>query len=974
MKRPIALAILFAICFSTNLVRSQTFQPTTGNVVWNDNSNWGNPSPPVPFPNAAGAITAIQAPTGALTIDLGQSITVGSIDINKSSGNFTTTIGVGATNTLTFDGGTSTLQSGDSATAVGQTTVAAPIVFGAAMPSSTFTINQTGTSTLQLTGGMSGTGNLKVTRDTNGSAAVALGAANTYNGTTTFLNSQTNQNFLLVRLDDVNSIPGGISNTGGTSALTVSGSVVIGLGANDFKRTIAPSTGPAADQIQFTNQGNSGWAAFGQDRAVNLFGDARRVAWGTATGTNPPIGLNLGTLVLGHNLADKTLDFQNILDLNTGTGSVNRTIRIVNGSAAVDAKFSAPIQVGQGTGNLTFTGATAGDGTVSLMAANTWNGTTTFNSGVTVRLENAAALPNGNLTLSSNGIVGLGVGNDSFTRALGTAAGQIQITNGGGFAAFGGNKTVNLGGAGATVTWGTGNFVQSGSSLTLGDANSDATVDFQNGIDLSPAANDRTILAPDGSAAVDGKVSGVITGAGTLRKNNPGTLEISNANTYTGTTLINAGTLLLTNATSIPGGITGGNTNAILFTGTAENPVPTLGLGQGDFTSELSTTVAAGHVNLSSGSGTNAGFAAYGADRVVNFKSGGVTQSAVWGAGGFVTGVLGLSAPGSTGTVDLQNPIDLGGGARKVKVANGTASTDGKLSGVLSGTGGSLVKDGSGTLALAGNNTYDGGTSIIQGRLNVNNTTGSGTGSGSVTVTAGTLGGTGSISGAVTVAAGATIAPGTSIESLDSGALTISGGTLAVELDSSVSTSVGADRLNVSGNLSIASGSKLTLTDLAAVSTALGGGTKFTLIGYTGTWDNGIFNDSLNNPIADDTNVTVGANTFTINYNDAVDGANFVSGSFTNYVTLSIPGLAGDHNGDNKVDAADYVLWRKDPAGHGGDPAGYDAWRGNFGTGTGSGGAQGNQSVPEPATLVLVLIAIPLVAGREVLRRFGQTQ
>jgi fibronectin-binding autotransporter adhesin len=40
---------------------------------------------------------------------------------------------------------------------------------------------------------------------------------------------------------------------------------------------------------------------------------------------------------------------------------------------------------------------------------------------------------------------------------------------------------------------------------------------------------------------------------------------------------------------------------------------------------------------------------------------------------------------------------------------------------------------------------------------------------------------------------------------------------------------------------------------------------------------------------------------------------------------------AGDYNFDGKVDAGDYVIWRKDPAGNGGDPAGFTAWRANFG-------------------------------------------
>ncbi len=65
---------------------------------------------------------------------------------------------------------------------------------------------------------------------------------------------------------------------------------------------------------------------------------------------------------------------------------------------------------------------------------------------------------------------------------------------------------------------------------------------------------------------------------------------------------------------------------------------------------------------------------------------------------------------------------------------------------------------------------------------------------------------------------------------------------------------------------------------------------------------------------------------------------------------ISSPGLAGDYNQDGKVDAADYVVWRKNPGAFGGDPAGYNTWRTNFGrtSGSGSGSAA---AVPEPAAL-----------------------
>jgi hypothetical protein len=89
---------------------------------------------------------------------------------------------------------------------------------------------------------------------------------------------------------------------------------------------------------------------------------------------------------------------------------------------------------------------------------------------------------------------------------------------------------------------------------------------------------------------------------------------------------------------------------------------------------------------------------------------------------------------------------------------------------------------------------------------------------------------------------------------------------------------------------------------------------------------------------------------------NVVFSATFNGGQDVYY--MRITAVPGDWNGDAKVDAADYVKWRKDPAGNGGDPAGYETWRQNFGKGTsGSGsGANVNGAVPEPATAVLLLL------------------
>ena len=69
---------------------------------------------------------------------------------------------------------------------------------------------------------------------------------------------------------------------------------------------------------------------------------------------------------------------------------------------------------------------------------------------------------------------------------------------------------------------------------------------------------------------------------------------------------------------------------------------------------------------------------------------------------------------------------------------------------------------------------------------------------------------------------------------------------------------------------------------------------------------------------------------------------------------LNVVNPAGDYNRDGSVDAADYVVWRKND----GTQVGFDTWRTHFGQTVGSGsGASANATIPEPATTVLLMCA-----------------
>jgi hypothetical protein len=71
--------------------------------------------------------------------------------------------------------------------------------------------------------------------------------------------------------------------------------------------------------------------------------------------------------------------------------------------------------------------------------------------------------------------------------------------------------------------------------------------------------------------------------------------------------------------------------------------------------------------------------------------------------------------------------------------------------------------------------------------------------------------------------------------------------------------------------------------------------------------------------------------------------------------------LEGDYNSDGKVDAADYVVWRK---GDGSNPAGYNTWQEHYGQPGGSGASAPAGSIPEPSTLLLTAVLVALGVAR----------
>jgi fibronectin-binding autotransporter adhesin len=302
------------------------------------------------------------------------------------------------------------------------------------------------------------------------------------------------------------------------------------------------------------------------------------------------------------------------------------------------------------------------------------------------------------------------------------------------------------------------------------------------------------------------------------------------------------------------------------------------------------------------------------------------------------------------GSLSGAGAVDMSGGGSTAGNLTLTADDTEPFNGTLSY--GSATSGGNLTVtnfqSLRGNNTIrnvtlTGGGLILDGT----NTTGP------VMVTAGTLYGTGSVSGTVSVSGtgvlwASAFEDGTTFP-FGTGGLTMASGTTFTYVLQSNGTA-GAFLLNDNGALSLGNAT-LTRIDLTE-STVLPSGTRFTIISYSGAWDGTTFSG-----LANGDSVTIGANTFTIKYDDTSAGSN--GGLYSKFVTLSIPSVAlpGDFNGDGTVDAADYVSLRLEYSDISTDPGltAYNTWRSHFGQTAGRGAAfdSSMQNVPEPVGLCL---------------------
>jgi autotransporter-associated beta strand protein len=502
-----------------------------GTKQWNTAGNWVAGSLPT---GAAPNVKINNNITGNQTIQLASATAIGRLFLGDSDSTHAFTLASGG-GSLAFASPAEL-----SKTTGGNDAVTAPVSLAGEL-----LLTQSASGNLSFSGDIGGAGALTKA----GAGTVVFSSSNSYTGATTLEDG-------LLRLDHANGLPGGIDNAvgAGESTLFLKGGV-LGLVTGDFTRQLGTGAGQLNWDPDTGGAGSGGFAAFGADRQVRLNNGTGSLSWFSVI-----LG-NGNSLILGHPTATHTIDFRNGINFS----GAKRTVRVEDGEAAVDAILSgvlADFTTPPGSLNKT------GPGVLSLTNANTYNGTTTVDDGL-LRLQHAAALPSGNLELAGGGVLGLGAG-DLTNRTVGTGANQVRWLGSGGFAAFGADRAVIF--SDSAINWTAADFIGAGNLLILGHDTADAMLDWQQSLSLWGFA--RIIQVDDGSAPIDAKISGIITGgssttnptANILTKAGAGTLAFTAQNIHWGDTIVGAGTLMIGDG-GTSGGVSQNSQNIIVEPG-----------------------------------------------------------------------------------------------------------------------------------------------------------------------------------------------------------------------------------------------------------------------------------------------------------------------------------------------------------------------------------------------------------------------
>ena len=552
--------------------------------------------------NNAGSIQ-IQRGTGPTSLTLsgaGSTTTTGvqignPLNIGGQTG--TATLNVADTHLLTINGGFLLGEQNGHAGNVSQTggTINAngEIRIGH-WPAETSTYNiSAGTLTNTATGlrlGWDGTGNMNVsgTADVNANAGTII-----QNNSTLTLSGNATYDTTSMSIGDQRGA-GTVTQTGGT--LTTSGSFLVGhwpnTGAYNLSSGSLNLTGlPAAvvnpagagEQNGVIYLGVDGTGTFtqtgGTASAVAIVLDSRGNTGGTDTFTLNGGKMSLGSAANATTIANSGIfagssnaNTSYLINFGGGTlgananwsSALNMTLTGVNGNANIDTdgKNISLSGILSGVGGLVKQDA----GTLTLSGANTYTGNTTISQGTleitsTGKLYSAAYINGPIVTVGRGTTLKLAGWDYNSAGSLGQLdfGKNLVVINGGTIEYTGNSNTDNgspannaagraftIGASGATLT----SSAPAGQKWVIG-------LDTRVNYDL---ASNGGLLTLNGTG--NGEIEKVVPGTGGITKSGTGTWTLSGANTYTGATTVNAGTLNVMG--SIAGGLVTVNNTATL--------------------------------------------------------------------------------------------------------------------------------------------------------------------------------------------------------------------------------------------------------------------------------------------------------------------------------------------------------------------------------------------------------------------------
>jgi autotransporter-associated beta strand protein len=318
------------------------------------------------------------------------------------------------------------------------------------------------------------------------------------------------------------------------------------------------------------------------------------------TGANTYIG---GTTISGGILQGDTTSLH-------GDITNNATLAF---DQSADGAFSGAVS---GSGAL----SKLGTGTLILTGANSYGGGTTINAGT---LQGDTGSLQGDVT--NDGTLAFDQGSD------GTFTGVVS----------GSGRLIKLGTGALTLTG--ANSYGGGTTIAAGTLKGDAS-------SLQGNITNNATLAFDQSA--DGTFAGAVSGSGALSKLGIGTLTLTGANSYSGGTIINAGTLR-GDTGSLQGDIT--DSAALVFDQAASGTYAGVLSGSGTLTKAGTGTLTLNDVNVFSGhTSVQAGKLVIGDDSHANAALGGLVTVA---SGGTLSGIGTLGSLDLAGTVAPGNSI-----------------------------------------------------------------------------------------------------------------------------------------------------------------------------------------------------------------------------------------------------------------------------------------------------------------------------